>query len=43
MTATQTQMLDRPGGRIACYPQAEMPDVVNPALVRFCQEAAAGA
>ena len=25
------------------YPQAEMPDVVNPALVRFCQEAMAGA
>lgn len=25
------------------YPQAEMPDVVNPALVRFCQEAVAGA
>jgi len=25
------------------YPQAEMPDAVNPALVRFCQEATAGA
>lgn len=25
------------------YPQAETPDVVNPALVRLCQEATAGA
>jgi pimeloyl-ACP methyl ester carboxylesterase len=25
------------------YPQAEMPDVVNPALVRFCQDVMAGA
>jgi len=25
------------------YPQAEMPEQVNPALVRFCQEATAGA
>jgi len=25
------------------YPQAETPDVVNPALVRFCQDVTAGA